>query len=702
MTKPHRKTDDFLDDVSDVWGAPAKIVPISTAFAEIIDGLNAQQAEAVSTLDGAVQVVAGAGTGKTRILTTRIGNLLHLGRAEPEEILAVTFTNKAAGEMRERIVAMIGEDGERVRMGSFHAIALGMLRQHPAQVGLENDRFAIIDDADQRSLVESIAKDLGRVSDDDRPSARDAKGRQERLRSFQDRMAGWKEEGWTPDDVRDRLADGRLDASNPDLVDTAELYAAYQEALLRRNACDFADLLLHMVVLFRKDPVIRSHWASKFRYVLVDEFQDTNPLQYEWLEHLARGHGNICVVGDLDQCIYQWRNARPEIFSSFSERWAGCRVITVDRNYRSTQQILDVANAVVEKNARLVEKRLNSPSSGPAPTFAQYQGHDDEAKDIAARIANLRSDGHPLSEIAILLRSAAPMLVFEKHLSIAKIPYVVVGGERFHEREEIKDALAYLRLALDPRDETAFMRIADKPMRGIGEATAVKVAKLFRKGGVKDFAVACDRVSKAPGSGTTQNARVALEGLGKLIEKISDDARNGVGPGEILLRTLERIAYISWRIQSGDEKSEEREEALKELCRDADRHSDVSTYLQEIALISDQDVDDDVDAVRISTIHASKGLEFDVVFTPCLEEGILPNARSMASPYGLEEERRIAHVAWSRARKSMHVSCASQRYYKTTTPSSFLSDTGFLPPAEERKAAAQKVAAAPIFRRRRY
>lgn len=633
--------------------------------------LNEQQTEAVTTTEGPVLVVAGAGTGKTRVLTTRIAYLIEKGLAGPEQILAVTFTNKAAHEMRERIIGMIGERGRRVRMGSFHAVSLVMLRHHPRAAGLRDDRFIILDQADQEHLVADVARDIGlRVDDEDErgnPES-DKKAWAKMVLDHYQRIQSWKEEGWTPADVEARQEIASL------FPESVRLYRAYQEALTGRNACDFADLILHMVHLFRTDRQIRSYWAGRFKYILVDEFQDTNPLQYEWLEHLARDHRNLCVVGDPDQSIYQWRNARPELLLNFPKKWQGARVVTVDLNYRSTQQILDVANAIVAENERIGDKHLRSPRSGDTIRVKSYDSHIDEAAAVAHEIVQLRRQGHPLREIAILLRSAGPMRAFEEQLIRHRIPYLVVGGMKFHQREEVKDALAYLRLAIDPCDELAFLRIANKPTRGIGDTTAQAVIASFREKG-RTLAVACRDVAEN-GKRIKQSTKMALQVLANLIDEFDEKAKENPKPGDLLLHMLERVAYITWRVSTGDPQAGEREESLKEMIEDANSYEDVPGYLQTLSLMADQDRIDATDQVRLSTIHASKGLEFDTVFTPALEDGILPNARALNESYGLEEERRIAHVAWTRPKKRLYVSHAQQRHFRPTAPSPFLLEAG--------------------------
>lgn len=662
---------------ADLWGFGAKKnqEKQSKTTKDILAGLNPEQYKAVTTTEGPVLVVAGAGTGKTRVLTSRIANIIDQGLAKPEEILAVTFTNKAAKEMKDRITQLIGERGQKVRMGSFHAVSLVMLRHHPRAAGLMNDKITILDEADQNHLLNDLAKDLHLIPDNEGYAViNNERPVKEYIQSHKEKLFSWKEEGWLPNTVGQHV-----DLTDSENKRTYEFYRAYQEALSARNACDFSDLLLHMVQLFRNNPEISKFWSERFKYILVDEFQDTNPLQYEWLKHLGQKHKNICVVGDPDQSIYEWRNARPQIMLDFSKDWPGTQVITVDQNYRSTQQILDVANAVLPKNATIGTKQLKSNVNGVQVAFDTFESDLKEAEAIADQILELSQNGVQLSEIAILFRSSPSMKRFEEQLMKKKIPYNIIGGQKFYEREEIKDALSYLRLAIDPRDELAYLRIANKPARWINEQTAMKVVRSLQRGSM-DIAVACRDV--AENEVISNNARLELESFADQIEEFNRMANRGTNAGDLILHILERISYISWRIQTGDEKAEEREEMLNQLIKDAQLYPDASLFLQTMTLLSDADTEDTVEGIRLSTIHASKGLEFDYVFTPALEEGVLPNLKSLKTEYGENEERRIAHVAWTRARKNLMISNARIRFYQKSKPSRFLVDIGFIKPED--------------------
>ncbi len=644
--------------------------------AQLIATLNPEQRQAVEATEGAVLVVAGAGTGKTRVLTTRTAYILATGKASTGEILAVTFTNKAANEMKERIHAMIGMAESGLEMGSFHSVSLRMLRRHARAAGLKDENFIVIDEDDQLTLIEAALAANGFTDEgaEAAPSGRARKSAdwKDLIRRAHSRIQYWKEEGWTPEDVR-RKVDLR-DETNRDIL---KVYRSYQDDLKGRNVCDFADLLLYMVKLFRDEPRIREFWAKRFRYILVDEFQDTNPLQYEWLKHLASGHGNLCCVGDLDQCIYQWRNARPEIMIGFQKDWKNCRIISIHRNYRSTQPILDVANAVVDPTPRPVPKELISGIPGEPVRCKPFHTAYDEAEDIAGEISRRIAQGDTPSEIAILLRTSYPMRIIEQKLHLAGIHYIVVGGVRFFDREEIKDSIAYLRIFMNPADELAFKRICNKPARNIGDTTLNKVLSVWR-GGAATLAEACRDVAKN-GERITKAARQNLEALAFILDDGAKVLAESSQVGDAIEYMLSRTRYLDWRRKMEDDKALEREENLIELIAAANEYTDTASFLQHVATMSAADEKtDDFRSVRISTIHAAKGLEFDTVFSPAVEEGILPHGRALQEPYGEDEERRIAHVAWTRARKRLFVSCSFSRNHGATQPSRFLQDAGLL------------------------
>jgi DNA helicase-2/ATP-dependent DNA helicase PcrA len=632
---------------------------------QILSGLNDEQRAAVEATEGPVLVVAGAGAGKTRVLTARISLLIARGLALPKEILAVTFTNKAAAEIRERVGHAVGEAAAgEIRMGSFHSVSLGMLRRHAKAAGLRDDRFVVLDEAEQKALLEGVCRDLGILAEDARTGGhRDAEAF-EAVRKTIDR---WKEEGLSPEDAA-------ADPSAPEAYVLA--WKAYQETLARRNACDYADLLLHMLTLFRRDEEIRAYWARRFRYVLVDEFQDTNPLQYAWLQALCRDRRNLCVVGDPDQSIYEWRNARPAILENFAADWPGCRVLGVGLNYRSSQPILDVANAVVSRNPRVAGKRLRSERGGAPVELKGFESHDEESAWIAAAIAAEIAAGTPPGEIAVLGRASYQLRPVEEQLLRRGIACEVSGGPAFLEREEIRDAIAMLRLTCDPSDQGAYARIADRPARGVGPAGAQAVLDVLRRDARSLDVPSAMRQAAAERHLPAGTRRALLDdadrwaGLAALARGQSLDA------GALLQEALTRLGYISWRVQSGDPDANRREESLKALIAMGQGQEDPLAWLQELRL--DAPSEERAGKVRLMTIHAAKGLEFEVVFTPALEEGVLPNAQALAQPYGLAEERRLAHVAWTRAKRRLVVSWARLRAFKAARPSGFLVEAGLM------------------------
>jgi DNA helicase-2/ATP-dependent DNA helicase PcrA len=643
-----------------------------------IGDLNPEQRDAVLVDGGPCLVVAGAGSGKTRVLTLRISRLLAQGLAKPWEVLAVTFTNKAAKEIRERVAHAVGEHrAAGLWMGSFHSVSLRILRRHAQSCGLRNDSFKIFDEDAQQILAKEAGIATGLIED------LDAKDLKRRVREIHAAIQAWKEEGWTPDDAAAQADLMRL----PGARETLAAYRHYQASLLARNACDFADLLLHPLALWRRDAAVRQEWEGKFRQILVDEFQDTNRLQYDWLRLLASGHGNLFCVGDPDQSIYEWRGARPAIMLGFPKDFPGARLVTVDRNYRSTKEILEPANRIVEANQRLGGKRLRSDTSGAAVEIALFEDERAEADAVVQEAMALLRQGTPAREIAILLRSAGPMRTVEQALRLQSVPYEVVGGQRFDERREVRDAIAYLRLAADPSDDLAFLRIANVPVRGLGETSAqAVVARRLRDGG--SIAEALRALAADRSVRLQARAREAMPELARILEEAAEAAASGLrSPGAVLEFMLDEIGYVSWLRDNGDDLAEQRAEVLAEMVAEgaSGRFESVGQWLQEIALLSAVDEASDLERIRLSTVHAAKGLEYDVVFSPCLEDGILPNARAVQEAYGMAEERRIAHVAWTRARKRLYISCAGSRHGQGALPSPFFEEAGLgAPPPRHR------------------
>lgn len=634
---------------------------------QILSDLNDEQRTVVETTEGPVVVIAGAGAGKTRILTARIAFLIARGLALPQEILAVTFTNKAAAEIRDRVSRAVGPlAAANIRMGSFHSVSLGMLRQHAKAAGLRDNHFIVLDEAEQTSLLQGVCQDIGLLPQDI-PTENNPPT--EHFASIHKFITRSKEDGLIPEDLE----------GHPNTPETFLIaWKAYQEALARRNACDYADLLLHMLILFRRDEHIRSYWAHQFRYVLVDEFQDTNPLQYAWLKALCRDRRNICVVGDPDQSIYEWRNARPAILENFPTDWPEAKVLTVSLNYRSTQPILDVANAVVAQNTRLTPKILRSQRDGEPVPLKSFDSHDAESAWIAQTVAHHIAEGISPADIAILGRTTYHLRSIQDQLRRHNIPCEVSGGPVFLEREEIRDAIAILRLICNPSDQIAYLRIADRPTRGIGPTGTQAVFDTLRQ-----HAYTLDIPSAMRQAANTRRLpastrRALLDDADLWSHLISLAHKRTLTAGSLLQEALTRLGYISWRVQSGDPDVNRREENLKILIALGKDQQDPLFWLQELCLESPTSPENSAENVRLMTIHAAKGLEFDIVFTPALEEGILPNFQALELPYGLSEERRLAHVAWTRAKRRLVVSWARLRHFKVARPSRFLLESGLM------------------------
>ena len=640
----------------------------------VVESLNPEQKQAVLTVSGPVLVEAGAGTGKTKVLTSRIARLIALGYAVPERILAVTFTNKASIEMRERLAELTGDDAaSEVCMGSFHAVSLAMLRKHATEAGLRNDDFRIFDDGDQLLAMHAAMENAGLTDIWRKPGAfrRDRSDPwNQRATLLLDQVQSWKDEGRTIDDVEQEIATST--ACDPAIVEAARVYRAYQDELMRRNAVDFADIILLMANLFRRSPSVRAHWAARFSYVLVDEFQDTDGVQYEWLKAIAGTHRNIFAVGDLDQCIYEWRNANPTIFTGFAGDWPGCKTIRLHRNYRSTQPILDVASTIVEKGrSRGSRTRLNSGAAGEDVTLMAFDTAVEEAQWIASDVAARLADGVDPGSIAILFRQAKDMPSIEQALTSAGVAYSVVSGVRFHKREEVKDILSWIAVAADQSDEIALLRAAQRPGWGIDDQTFARALTTVRNGAAAADAL---RTAWAFDAWASQQARDGLKQMADAIDALSEQVRKGVALGDLMRRVLDQTGYVAWRRRAGLAE-EDLDDVIEALLREADQFDGTAAeFLQAFALLADADAPSAEATVRLSTIHAAKGLEFDVVYTPCLEEGIIPNDRSIKHERFLEEERRILHVAWTRARHHLIPSFARSRRYKPSRHSRFLED----------------------------
>ncbi len=608
---------------------------------DALAGLNPEQRAAVEATAGPVLVLAGAGTGKTRVLTSRLAHILTTGKARPWELLAVTFTNKAAREMRHRIGEMIGPSAEGLRwLGTFHSVAAQILRRHAELVGLKSS-YTIIDVDDQERLIKQLL-----IAENIDPKRWTAK-------HFAGLVDHWKNRGWTPDKLPP--AEGAHFANNRG----AALYAMYQDRLRILNACDFGDLLLHNLTLFTRHADVLADYHQRFRYILVDEYQDTNVAQYLWLRLLAQKRQNLCCVGDDDQSIYGWRGAEVDNILRFERDFPGAKVVRLERNYRSTEHILAAASGLIAANKDRLGKTLWTRATGGQKV--QVRGVWDgeaESRLIAEDIERWRKDRR-YREVAILVRASFQMRAFEERFVLLQIPYTVVGGPRFFERAEIRDAHAYLRLVQSPDDDLAFERIVNTPRRGIGDATVQKLLTLARDRGVSAGAAAFDLVRSDE---LPARARTALGNFLRDMERWRGQI-DAVPHARLTETILEESGYVdALRLDKGP-TSQTRLENLKELVQSMGAFDTLSAYLEHVSLVMDLDRGAGDDAVQIMTLHSAKGLEFPLVFLPGWEEGVFPSQRSLDEngDRGLEEERRLAYVGLTRARDEARISFVANR-----------------------------------------
>jgi DNA helicase-2/ATP-dependent DNA helicase PcrA len=624
-----------------------------------LDKLNPEQREAVETLDGPLLVLAGAGTGKTRVLTTRFAHILVSGRARPWEVLSVTFTNKAAKEMRERVAHIIGRPVEGLWLGTFHALCARMLRRHAELVGLKSS-FTILDADDQLRLLKQVME---------------AAGVDLKRWPAQGMMAiiqRWKDRGLTP--ARVTPAEDTDYASNRGRA----LYEAYQARLRELNAADFGDLLLHMTEILRTHADVLADYHRSFRYILVDEYQDTNLVQYLWLRLLAQRPApqpqNICCVGDDDQSIYSWRGAEIENILRFEKDFAGAKVVRLESNYRSTRPILAAASGLISRNTGRLGKTLRpgrQDAEGEKVRVVSLWDSEEEARMVGERIEAARRSGHSLSEIAILVRAGFQTRSFEERLIVLGLPYKVVGGLRFYERAEIRDALAYLRIVQQPADDLAFERIVNTPKRGLGDSGLRALHELARREQIPLHDAAARIVE---GDALKPKPRAALR---ELVQGFARWRQVNAKEGHVVAAAtvLEESGYTAmWQEEATLKKNVEaqgRLENLKELVRAMGEFASLAGFLDHVALVMENDENADGARVQVMTLHAAKGLEFDTVFLPGWEEGLFPSQRSLdeGGERALEEERRLAYVGITRARKRAIISnAANRRIYGTWSP----------------------------------
>jgi len=632
------------------------------AAPDYVARLNPEQRLAVETTEGPVLVLAGAGTGKTRVLTTRIAHLLATGKAYPSQILAVTFTNKAAREMRHRIGELIGPSVEGMNwLGTFHSIGVKILRRHAELVGLRSD-FTILDTDDQVRLMKQVIQAEG--IDEKRWPAR----------QLANLIDSWKNRGLTPADVPP--GDGGSFADGHGV----KLYRAYQARLKTLNACDFGDLLLENLRLFREHPDVLKDYHQRFHYMLVDEYQDTNVAQYLWLRLLAQGRKNICCVGDDDQSIYGWRGAEVDNILRFEKDFPGAVVIKLERNYRSTSHILGAASHLITHNEGRLGKTLFTDATDPDASrvrVASAWDSEEEARAIGEEIESLQRKGHRLNDMAILVRASFQMRSFEERFVTIGLNYRVIGGPRFYERQEIRDALAYLRVVAQPADDLAFERIVNVPKRSIGETTVRLLHDHARARNIPILQATEELIQteEIKSSKTRTALRDLLASFALWRSKLET-----MKHGELAEMILEESGYTDMWQQDRSADAPGRLENLKELIRSMEAFESLGGFLEHISLVMDTDNAENQDAVSIMTLHSAKGLEFETVFLPGWEEGLFPHQRALdeSGRAGLEEERRLAYVGITRAKQRAMIWFASNRrihgLWQSNVPSRFLDE----------------------------
>jgi DNA helicase-2/ATP-dependent DNA helicase PcrA len=654
-------------DDSDAFAAavPLSRQAMAARPAPYLDGLNPAQRAAVEALDGPVLMLAGAGTGKTRALTARIAHLLATGRARPNEILAVTFTNKAARAMKDRVGRLMGHAVEGMPwMGTFHSISVKILRRHAELVGLKSN-FTILDTDDQIRLMKQLI--LAANIDEKRWPARMLAGL----------IDNWKNRAWGPEQVPSSEASAYNHRGT-------ELYAAYQDRLKTLNAVDFGDLLLHVVTIFQKHPDVLEQYQRWLTYILVDEYQDTNVAQYLWLRLLAARHRNICCVGDDDQSIYGWRGAEVGNILRFEKDFPGAEVIRLEQNYRSTEHILAAASGLIAANAGRLGKTLWTDAKGGEKVrlIGHWDG-EEEARWIGEEVEAVQRgtrgmDPVSLDEQAILVRASHQMRAFEDRFLTIGLPYRVIGGPRFYERLEIRDAMAYFRLAISPEDDLAFERIVNTPKRGLGDKAQQTIQRQAREDGVSllegaRYCVASGRIGSRGGA----QLRQFVEGVDRWHALARRPDQNHIELAEMI---LEESGYTEmWQTDKTPE-APGRLENLKELVKALEQFENLQGFLEHVALIMDNETEDAAEKVSIMTLHAAKGLEFPVVFLPGWEDGLFPSQRSMdeSGLTGLEEERRLAYVGITRAERLCTISFAGNRrvygQWQSALPSRFIDE----------------------------
>ena len=606
--------------------------------------LNEKQQEAVEHLDGPLLIVAGAGSGKTKVLTSRIAHIIRSHKAFSSQILAVTFTNKAAKEMQIRVSKILGREATGLPwLGTFHSISAKILRKHADAVGLKSN-FTIMDQEDQLRLIKNICKaeniDVKKISP-------------KYILAIIDK---WKNKGYYPQDVilkkKDVLEKSFLN-----------IYKIYQQKLIDLNAADFSDLILHTVKIFKNYKDILAIYSKKFKYILVDEYQDTNFIQSEWLKFLSTTNMNLCCVGDDDQSIYSWRGAEIKNFLEFDKTYKNTKIIRLEKNYRSTQNILNVASKLIENNQNRVGKTLyTNQEDGDLVTLDCYRNVKDEATEISSTIEKYKGK-NSLNEIAILVRAIFQTREFEERFLKVGIPYRIIGGIKFYERAEIKDCIAYLRCIHQPKDDLSFERIINVPKRSIGNTTIKNISE-YAKQNKCSLEFASKKLIEL--NEIKPKTKIGLNSLLNLLEKWRYEFRKKLNHNKLLQIVLDESGYSEMLKNKKDLENENRLENIKELLNAMKEFDNLESFLEHVALATSLDQDWESEKVNLMTLHASKGLEFNIVYLPGWEEGLFPHQKSIEEKgeSGLEEERRLAYVGITRAKKIAKISFSMNRFYQ--------------------------------------
>ena len=665
-----------MDNIFDLEEAAARETTAAPTYNNIaglmpgyawLEQLNPEQKQAVETTEGPVLVLSGAGTGKTKVLTTRLAYILATGKAQPWNCLVVTFTNRAAREMKERVQKMIGDVANSVWLGTFHSVSVKILRNHAELVGLHSN-FTILSEDDQKRVIKQISEAEG-IDDKKYPP-----------QAVLDKISRWKDKGLTIDKIQNEYKENVL----------THLYKKYQERLLELNCVDFGDILLYALNILLSNPDVLDKYQSKFKYIMVDEYQDTNVTQYLFLRLLSQKSRNLCCVGDDDQSIYSWRGAEIENILRFEKDFNDAQTIRLERNYRSTANILAAASCLISHNDGRLGKTLKVAENSPAQNcdntkikvVSNYNG-EDEARYVVDQIDYHLRNGAQYADMAVLVRTAFQTREFEEKFIAEAIPYQVIGGPKFYERAEIRDALAYFRVILQPHDDLAFERIINKPARGIGAKSIEKIQQEARFGQISMYMAVEKMLAENQFSGK------AKTNLADLIANFEQwrKTMNAVTPDELATQVLEDSGYFEMLKMDKSVEAPGRIENLKELISvmgDTEKYPTLADFLEHVSLVMDNDDALDTNKVMLITLHSAKGLEFDVVFLPGWEEGLFPHQRALdeGGTEALEEERRLAYVAITRARRQCYILTALNRrvygQWQNNIPSRFINE---LPPA---------------------